>query len=87
MAALTTAQVVRIWDDGTADRVVVYALRNVTSGDTFDAAADLSVVERAVVLGTTVSVAIATSQTGTVITMPTGLTADAAWMLAWGSRA
>jgi hypothetical protein len=87
VAVLTNVQVVRIWDEGLSDRTVLYALRNVTAGDTIDVSADLNVVKRSVVLGTTVSVAISASQTGTMVTIPAGMTADAGWLLAWGSKA
>lgn len=87
MAALTTNQVVKQFSDGASSRTVLYALRNVTAGDTADLAADFSVVKRAVVLGTTVNGALAASVATTIATMPAGLANDAAWLLAWGASA
>ncbi len=86
MAALTNVNVVKIWDEGQSDRTALYALRKVSAGDTIDLAADFATVTRGVVLGTTVSVALATSQAGTVVTIPAGPSSDAGWMLAWGSH-
>jgi hypothetical protein len=84
MAVLTAAQCVRVWADGWSDRTCLYALRNVTTGDTADLTGDYLKVIRAVMLGTTVSGAAAASVSGTVVTMPTGLAGDAGFLLVWG---
>lgn len=74
---------------GLADCVVLLALRNVTTGDTLDvgpnAANQLQTVKRAVVMGVSVFVEIAASVSGTVVTMPSGLSADDGYLLLWGS--
>lgn len=88
MAVLTNANCVELFRDGRSDTTVLYALRNVTTGDTFDCASQLSGVKRAVILGTTVAGSEAVSTiTGTVITIPAGISSDAGWMLAYGPSA
>jgi len=89
MAALTNAQATVVYQAGQADKIILVALRDVSSGDTLDigpgAIGALSVVNRAVVVGVTSFVEIAATWNGTVLTMPTGLASDAAYLLAWGS--
>ena len=84
MAALAGYQCVKVWSEGIADRVVLYAFRNTNAGDTFDSSADFSVVKRAVALGVTVNGAAAATASGVTITLPSGLAADAGYILAWG---
>ena len=84
MAVLSSNQVVKLWAEGSADRVVLYAFRNVSSGDTADVAGEFTLLKRAVILGTTVSGDKSAAVAGTVITVPTGLTGDAGYVLAWG---
>ena len=89
MAVLAAASAVPVYRAGTADEVVLVALRNVTSGDTLDLGVTgigvLSFINRAVVMGLTQFVEIAATWTGTVVTMPPGLAGDVAYILAWGS--
>jgi hypothetical protein len=84
MAVLSTDQVTRQWFDGVAERTAVYALKNVNTGDTADLVADFTVLKRAVMIGATVAGAISASVAGTIVTMPTGLTADAAFLMVFG---
>lgn len=86
MAALTAGQnFVRIWDDGIADRAVLYAMRNVDTGDTADLSAEFSVVKRGVIVGQTVAGAASVSVTPpATVTMPAGMSDDAALMLVYG---
>lgn len=78
-----------VYQDGKADRVVLVALKNVTSGDTVDVGPSglntLSFVNRGVVMGLTQFVELAATWTGTVVTLPTGLANDVAYLLLWGS--
>jgi hypothetical protein len=80
---------VPVYQAGSADRVVLVALRNVTTGDTLDLGqtglALLSFINRAVLMSVTSFVEIAGTWNGTVVTMPAGLSNDAAYLLAWGS--
>lgn len=85
MAALVHGQYPLQWQDGQAERAALYALRNVTTGDTFDVAEQFTNVKRAFVMGATVAgQAAVVTITGTVITLPTGLTNDAGWALVFG---
>lgn len=83
---LNTALMLR---SGSADCIVLLSLRNVNTGDTLDVGSSgsnlLQVINRAVVISVTSFVEIAASFTGTVITMPSGLSADAGYLLMWGS--
>jgi hypothetical protein len=88
MAVLTGNQVVQVYSDGQSDHTALYALRNVTTADTADLSGEFSVVKRAVLLGTTVAGAVAASvSAGTVVTIPSGVASDGAWLLAWGVKA
>jgi hypothetical protein len=84
MAVLTSNQIVKVWADGPADRVVLYALRNCTAGDTADLVNEFTLLKRAVMLATTVSGAASCTISGTSVTVPTGLAGDAGYVLAWG---
>lgn len=89
MAALTAGHIARIWTDGAADLAALYRVSNVTAGDTVDigpsgVSADFQLVKQAAMVATTVSGTSACSVSGTVITMPAGLSADAGYLLVWG---
>jgi len=87
MAALSTSQVVKLWQDGLAATTVLYALRSVDAGDTIDLSADFYAIKRATMLGETIAgVAEAAVSAGTIITMPAGMNDDAAWLLAYGAH-
>ena len=55
MAALTPNHYVLVWSNGMSDKVALYTLRNVTTGDTTDLDSEFSVVKQAIMLGTTVN--------------------------------
>jgi hypothetical protein len=84
MAVLTSNQVVKVWSEGSADRVVLYAIRNVTTGDTMDVVNEFTLLKRAVILGTTVAGAQAATVATTIVTIPSGVAGDAGYILAWG---
>lgn len=88
MAALTPNQLVVVWREGVSDAAVLYSLRNVTTGDTADCSREFSVVKRAVLLGVTVAGTITATVSGAnVVTIPAGVTNDAAYLLAYGVMA
>jgi hypothetical protein len=88
MAVLTTSNVAKVFENGLSDCIVLYALRKVSSADTFDVGADFSSPKLAHVLGTTVlGQASVVTITGTVVTLPAGLASDAGYMLVWGAKA
>jgi hypothetical protein len=74
---------------GDAASVVLVGLQNVTTGDTLDLGPSgcnlLQVIDRAMIMGTSVFVEIAATWAGTVITMPAGLAGSSGYLLAWGS--
>jgi hypothetical protein len=82
---LNANQYVPEWQNGEADRVALFALRNVTAGDTADLGQWFLNLKRAVVLATTVAGAAAGTVSGTVVTLPAGLSGDAGYLLAFGS--
>lgn len=74
---------------GQADIIALFALRNVSTGDTADLStvgnnASFQIIKRAVILGVSDFVEIAADFTGTVVTMPSGLANSSAYLLAWG---
>lgn len=84
MAALTNAQYPMLFHDGRSARVALYALLNVSTGDTADLSALFFEVKRAVILGTTLQgTAVVTTIAGTVVTIPAGSN-DAGVLLAYG---
>jgi len=87
LVAGTNANVVV--QSGSADRMVLIAVRNVNTGDTLDVGSSgmgvMQFINRAVCISVTSFVEIAVSFTGTVLTMPSGLTNDAGYVLLWGS--
>lgn len=87
MAALTTSHYVQVWANGASDKAALYALRNVTTGDTCDLGADFSILKQATILGTTVAGTETVTVSGTVATIPGGLASDAAYLLVWGASA
>lgn len=74
-----------VYSAGQADMVALFALKNVTTGDTVDTAQWFQVINRCVVMGISQFVEIAANFTGTVITMPSGLLHDSGYLLLWGS--
>lgn len=82
---------VPVFQGGSADRVLLVGLRNVSSGDTLDLGNTgmglMLFINRAVCISVTSFVEIAVNWTGTIVTMPAGLTNDAGYLLVWGSGA
>lgn len=85
MAAIGLSKISPLFTDGQADRVALYAMRDVTTGDTADLATEFASVKVAAVTGATVMAVEACPVSGTVVTIPAGLAADAGYLLAWGS--
>jgi len=87
VAALPPNHYALVWSNGMSDKAALYALRNVTTGDTCDLAADFSIVKQATIMGTTVAGTETVTVSGTVATIPAGLSSDAAYLLTWGASA
>jgi hypothetical protein len=87
MAALAPNHYSLVYQNGASDKAALYALRDVSTGDTADLAQDFLALKQAVMLGTTVNGSAVASVSGTVVTMPSGLSSDAAYLLAWGDSA
>jgi hypothetical protein len=89
MAVLTAQNATVVFQDGRADKVALIALRNVNTGDTLDLGASginvMQFINRAVITSVFSFVEIAGAWSGTVVTMPSGLANDAAWLLVLGS--
>lgn len=89
MAALESTRYPLQWMDGQSDRVALYALRDISAGDTVDLAQQFTVLKRAVIMGTTVAAAVgATVGTGvdaTKVTVPSGASRDAGYLLVYGA--
>lgn len=77
------------YESGLADKILLVALRNVTTGDTLDIGVQgmnlMAVINRAVIISVTSFVEIAATFNGTVVTIPGGMANDAGYLLAWGS--
>lgn len=86
MAELTDVNVVPVFRNGLSDQVVLYALRDVTSADTYTLP-EFSSAKQAVVMGTTVAGVEVASIQGNQVTIPAGLSGDAGYMLVWGASA
>jgi hypothetical protein len=86
MAILTSANCTLVYTDGKADKVALFALSKVNTGDTIDVStiSDFLIVKSGVVMGVSEFVEIAATFTGTVVTMPSGLTNDSGYLLIWG---
>jgi len=86
MATLTANNCTLVYSAGSADLVALFALRKVTAGDTVDISvlSSFQIVNRGVVLGVSAFVEIAATFTGTVVTMPSGLSNDSGYLLVWG---
>lgn len=89
MAVLGTTRYPLMWMDGASDRTALYALRDVSAGDTVDLAQEFTVLKRAALVGTTVAAAtsatVGTGVDGTKVTIPSGATRDAGYLLVYGA--
>lgn len=77
------------WTEGSSARSALVAVKNVTTGDTLDVGQSgainlFSRVKAAIMCGTTVIGTAGASVSGTVVTMPSGLANDSAFILVFG---
>lgn len=87
MAAIDPSKCTRQWQDGVAEKTALYALKNVSTGDTADLSADFSILKRGVLLGVTVAGAVSASVNGTGVSIPNGVANDACFLLVFGCAA
>jgi hypothetical protein len=86
MAVLTAAQVVQMWSDTGARLFTLFRVEDLTSGDTVDLGAlgFYRQVKQAMFMGATVNGTAAGTISVAVVTVPAGLSHDAAYMLVDG---
>jgi hypothetical protein len=84
MAVLPNTQFPNRWMNGDSDRCAVFALLDVSAGDTLDLQEFFTVVKRATLLGVTIAAAAVANVSGTVVTIPAGVNQDAAILTAYG---
>jgi hypothetical protein len=89
MAVLAYGSNVRLeWQNGAADKTAVYQVSDVNTGDTINLSPDFLAINSVAFLGiTTNQVLEAGSISGTTVTIPAGLTAEAGYMLVYGESA
>ncbi len=84
MAVLPPTRFPLRFASGDSDKIAVFALLDVTAGDTVDLAEHFNVVKRGTLVGVTVVAAVAASVSGTVVTVPAGANRDAAVLTVYG---
>ena len=85
MAAVELSQDgVVLYSGGVAERVVLYALKGITAGDTVDLSRDFDPPRLAVMIGATVVGALVVTVNGNSVAIPDGVNNDAAYLLVWG---
>lgn len=87
MALASGNQVKRLFFDGQAAMMAVYVVRNVTAADTVNLSSDFLNIKQAAMIGSTVAGSAVASVSGTVITIPAGVSGDAIYLMAWGDSA
>jgi hypothetical protein len=86
MAVIGMNMVCRVFADGAADRIALYALRDVTSGDTRDLAVDFLNIKSAAAISASSAAVLACTTAGTVVTIPAGFTADSGYLVVIGGN-
>lgn len=73
-----------MWESGLSEKFGLYAVKNCTTGDTFDMTGKFRNILQSVWMGATVSGTVSGQQSGTVITVPAGLSGSGAYVLIQG---
>ena len=79
-----TTQAANVFEDGKCQKTILFSCKNATAGDTLDVGAYLRVIKRAGMISATGSQVATVSNAGTVLTIPTGPSADGVWLLVVG---
>lgn len=87
MVALDPTRYPLMWQNGESERTALYALRDVTTGDTVDLAQQFTILKRGALVGTTVAGSVTASVSGTTVTIPAGVNRDGAYVLVFGVAA
>jgi hypothetical protein len=87
MAVLPPTRFPLRYQSGDSDKVGVFALLNISAGDTVDLVEHFQVVKRGTLVGVTVAAALGASVSGTVVTIPAGANQDAAILTVYGVSA
>jgi hypothetical protein len=87
MAVLTPQQVASVWQEGICERTHLFALKNVTAGDTFDLSSYFSFAKRAAMVGVTVAGSAIATVASNVVTVPATVANDAIFLLVFGVAA
>lgn len=84
MVALPPTRFPHRYSSGDSDKIAVFALLDITAGDTVDLSEYFTVVKRGTLVGVTVAAALGASVSGTVVTIPAGANRDAAILTVYG---
>ena len=84
MALIPPERVQCVYQDGQCGRTALYAVKNVDAADTVDVATHFSIVKRGGIVSDTGTTIGAVTIAGTVLTVPTGPSDDALWLLVVG---
>lgn len=84
MVALPPTRFPLRYASGDFDKLAVFALLNITAGDTVDLSEHFTVLKRGTLVGITVAAALSASVSGTVVTIPAGANQDAAILTVYG---
>lgn len=84
MAVLNSDQVTQIWAGGDCERFALFAVKQVSAGDTYDFGTAFRVIMQQTWLGATVTGVASGTISGTVITAPAGITNAGAYVLIQG---
>lgn len=91
MAALTSANIERVYENGKAETIQLFTVKKVNTGDTIDMSTWMSFVKVAAIIGGTRTgppAVINVAADGVTITFnPAGIANDGLWMVCWGVAA
>lgn len=79
-----SSQVNAVFEDGRCGRSMLFAVKNATAGDTFDASPWFRVIKRAGLVSETGTTIANVTFSGTTLTIPAGPSADGVWVIAVG---
>lgn len=84
MAAITGNQVAPVWSDGVCEKIQLFAVKNVSAGDTFDLSPYFSVAKRAAMVGITIAGTATANISNNIVTIPATVSNDGVYILVFG---